>query len=85
MQFLLIWALHGYVLSSSTDMDVVNAAYATLPARPELHVICQQLTLFIKDLHLSREMFTYSLNACQLVQFNVVAIYFGTFVWALLG
>lgn len=55
------------------------------PAMPELHVICQQLTLLITDLHTSCEMSTHRLNACQLVKFSVVAIYFGTFFRALLG
>lgn len=46
-----------------TTGDGGSAAYGhTVPAMPELHVICQQLTLLIKDLRISREMPTYCLT-----------------------
>ena len=53
------------------------AAHAGLPATPESHLICQQLTPRVTALHISCAMSIRCLNSRQLVKFNVAAIYFG--------
>lgn len=61
MQFLLIWAPEWLCSLLPSPKEKSAAPHArSSPAMPELHVICQQLTLLIKDLHISYEMSTYA-------------------------
>lgn len=63
MQFLLIWAPEWLcsLLPSPKAKSKSAAPHArSSPAMPELQVICQQLTLLIKDLHIPCEMSTYA-------------------------